>query len=61
MYRIRLTNDYVYQIEVIRSQCHCLTQQPATRHQMATRASLPFSCSGMGKRNGQKGKVMSWD
>jgi len=37
--------------------CCGLTRQPATRHQTATRSS-PSPHSGMGRRNGQKVKLM---
>jgi len=35
-----------------------LTWQPATKHQAAALSHLPFPLSGMGRRNGQKGKLM---
>jgi len=41
--------------------CHGLTWQPATEHQTAARSPPPSPCSGMGRRKGQKGKLVSWD
>jgi len=38
--------------------CHGLTRQPGTKHWTSTRSPLPFPLSRMGRRNGQKGKLM---
>ena len=34
-----------------------LTWRPTTKHQTAARSPLPFPCSRMGRREGQKGKL----
>ena len=44
--------------ENVFSNCRRLTWQLASMHQTAARSPLSFAHSGMGRRNGQKGKLV---